>query len=83
MTSWGTPPLPSRHLGDLPPLHSAENRVTLFHEGHAFIFQYNDVDRDLAAETVLNQMRNGQLCPYAAGMLTFLILSVGEEEKTD
>lgn len=83
MTSWGMPPLPSRQSGDLPPLHSAENRVTLNHEGHTYIYQYNDEDRDLAAETVIRHMREGQLSPYAAGMLAFLILAVGEEEETD
>lgn len=57
--------------------------MTLNHEGHTYIYQYNDEDRDLAAETVIRHMREGQLSPYAAGMLAFLILAVGEEEETD
>lgn len=57
--------------------------MTLNHEGHHYIYEYDDEDRDNAVGCVMRHMREGTLCPYAAGMLTFLILSVGEEEETD
>lgn len=75
--------MPSQPSEDLPPLDRFQNRVMVNNDGHTYMWQYDDDDRDNAARNVMDQYHAGQLTAYAAGMLVFLILAVGEEDETD
>jgi len=59
-----------------------QNRVSVIHAGHVYMYCYVDGDEEEIAEVILMDVARGKLHPFAGGMLRYLIRSDGTK-KTD
>lgn len=66
----------------LPASNAIQNRVSVAHGGHVYMYCWRDGDEDEIEEIVRRDVATGRLHPFAGGMLCFLI-KVGQAEETD
>lgn len=66
----------------LPALNAMQNRVSVAHAGHVYMYCWRDGDEEEIEEIVRRDVSRGRLHPFAGGVLCFLI-KVGETEETD
>jgi hypothetical protein len=56
-----------------------QNRVSVIHAGHVYMYCYVDGDEEEIADVILQDVSRGKLHPFAGGMLRYLIRSDGTE----
>lgn len=57
----------------LPVYREIENRVSVTHGGHVYMYCYADGDEDEITDVIRKDVSVGKLHPFAGGMLVFLI----------
>lgn len=66
----------------LPAYNVIENRVSVAHAGHVYMYCFMDGDEGEIAEVIRQDVSLGKLHPFAGGMLVWLI-GIEEAEETD
>ena len=59
-----------------------ENRVSVVHAGHVYMYCYRDGDEEEITEVIRKDVSTGKLHPFAGGMLVWLA-RIEEAEETD
>lgn len=65
-----------------PASNAMQNRVSVSHAGHVYMYCWRDGDEEEITEIVKKDVARGRLHPFAGGMLCWLI-GIGEAEETD
>ena len=59
-----------------------ENRVSVVHAGHVYMYCFRDGAEEEIAEVIRQDVSLGKLHPFAGGML-ILLIGIEEAEETD
>lgn len=66
----------------LPASNVIENRVSVCHGGHVYMYCYRDGDEDEITKVIRQDVSIGKLHPFAGGMLVWLI-RIEEADEVD